>query len=673
MTKATSAVSASACIDNGPAAGDRVNRAISVTQSQPSTPPDGCYRCQQELYISFFFDGFGQTLNDIDHLSNVARLFNAHKTTDKEKGVYKLYYEGMGRRLSKERISVAASLAKNTVDKAKEFASDKVTEAGKDAAKTTGKEVFADAQSSGVGAAVKSSILHATESTKEAYKPSTLASGVISTIKDPSFIVSTLVSIGSESFPGIRDSEIAAAYLGTGFDARVEAALDDFAEVVKQAKSDTRPLKTIRVAVFGYDRGAIVARKFANELIEKKCKKDGEKVTYQGAEVTFDFMGLFDSVSSAYADSIFTKVLAPVLNFVPGEGWLARVGIKGISMIVGLAKQSLGEFDTPGEFRKIVHHVAATELRFYKQLDSPRNSKEAGNLTEIVYPGSQSDVGGGFREHEDGKSSELALVSARNMMDQAWSYGVPIRRLEELKQPKTIDIYSQLQFSKKIEIGGKFLTANDLFGAYTAILPSGKNTLEHQFLAHQMLFISWARTVYNRTQSVSKGDNLFVNTIDADVYNEIFSGNATPDFQTRADYYRSQSAGAGSAASGFGGRPQTVDDIPDPVIKQLATAWVKPQALSPEVVAFFDNFVHNTITRLNNVSLGDGVFMQLRTIEDKSRKDQVVEKAKDKVSKKVDSWLPHPDQLRSNALQKLGDAQAWSQGSQRYADPLGLN
>ena len=579
----------------------------------------------------------------------------------------------MGRLLSKERVSVAASLAKNTYNETKKFTKDKLGEAGKDAAKTAGKEIFDDARNSGVGTAVKSSILHGTESLKESYKPSTLASSVASTRKDPGFIISTLVTIGADSVPGIRDSEIAAAYLGTGFDARVEAALDDFKEIINEAKKDARPLKTIRVAVFGYDRGAVVARKFSNELIEKKCKKAGEKVTYQDAEVTFDFMGLFDSVSSAYADSIFAKVLSPILNFVPGDGWLARIGVKGLNMIVGLAKRSLGEFDTPGEFRKVVHYVAATELRFYKQLDSPRNSKEAGNLTEIVYPGSQSDVGGGFHDNEDGKSCELAHVSARNMLDQAWSYGVPLRRLDELRQLGLVTVLSEFEFDKRIAVNGRSLTVNDLFAAYATLLPTGKSTLEHQLLAHQKLFISWARIVYNRTHGVSEGANLFVNTIDAEVYNEIFSGNATPDFQGRADYYQSQSAGSVPASSGLGGKAQTVNDIPDPTIRELATAWVKPQALSPEVIAFFDNFVHNTITRLNNVSLGDGVFMQLRAIEDKSLKDQVVDKVKDKITKKINSWLPHPDQLRADALQKLSDAQAWNQGSVRNPDPLGLN
>ncbi|CAE6956961.1 DUF2235 domain-containing protein [Paraburkholderia nemoris] len=206
-------------------------------------------------------------------------------------------------------------------------------------------------------------------------------------------IVSSGISVVADSVPLIRDSEIAAGYMGTGFNARVEQALNDFKTVIARAKADPRTLKTIRVSVFGYDRGGVTARKFTNDLIGKTCKQESGKVTYEGVDVQFDFMGLFDCVSSAYADSIFTKVLSPVLTFVPGEGWIAKATAKALGVVIGLAKQSLGQFDTSPQFKKVLHYVAATELRFYKNLDSPRGSKDVSNLTEVVYPGSQSDVG----------------------------------------------------------------------------------------------------------------------------------------------------------------------------------------------------------------------------------------------------------------------------------------
>lgn len=73
-----------------PGGADRAKRAASVAAALPTTPPDGCYRCQQEIYISFFFDGFGFTSDMDGNLSNIGRLFHAHMDTDKKKGIYKL-------------------------------------------------------------------------------------------------------------------------------------------------------------------------------------------------------------------------------------------------------------------------------------------------------------------------------------------------------------------------------------------------------------------------------------------------------------------------------------------------------------------------------------------------------------------------------------------------------
>ncbi|KVU06632.1 hypothetical protein WK60_23800 [Burkholderia ubonensis] len=256
------------------------------------------------------------------------------------------------------------------------------------------------------------------------------------------------------------------------------------------------------------------------------------------------------------------------------------------------------------------------------------------------------------------------------MLDMAWAYGVPLHRVDELKEKGLRLAAREFSFQKTIQVNGKALTVNDLFRAYAALLPTGKGSLEHHLLAHQKLFISWARSVHDRTGTYSTGSNLFINMIDADIYNEIFVGAPTPGYDVRASYY--SDAEKGTVRPDLTGVKHSVDDIRDPTIRELATAWVKPVPLSPEVIAFFDNFVHNTITRANNISLGDGVFLQLRAIEDKSRKDQMVDKAKDAASKAAKKIFPNSDHIREEQLKKLQDAAVWTQGSQRYPDPLGL-
>lgn len=601
-----------------PGGADRAKRAASVAATLPVTPPDGCYRCQQEIYISFFFDGFGFTSEVDGNLSNIGKLFHAHADTDITKGVYKLYFEGMGTLLKNDPVGVGKAALGKTGEQLWDWTKEETTGAGKKGATEGVKEIAKDWKAGGYAAKVKSSMLDAFNLKKygqELKKGWTFGP----------MVVSAAVNVVADSYPPIRDSEIAAAYMGTGFDARVEKAKVLFKQIADSAKADPRPIKTIRVAMFGYDRGGIIARKFANELIEKVCKKKGAAVVYNDANVSFEYMGLVDCVSSAYADSLFTKVLSPLLSFVPVDGWVAKVTTQGLSLLVGLAKQSLGQYDTPGEFKRVTHHIAATELRFYKDLDSPRDSKESANLVEIVYPGSQADVGGGFRDGEDEKSSDLSRISARNMLNEGWSYGVPLQRLDELNAKGLLKELKQFDFKEKVNVGGKALNIGDLFTAYTAQLHAGgRAQIENQLLAHQKLFISWARIVHDRTHEPSHGDLLFVNTVDSDVYNAIFDGPGQ-QYDTRAAYYDRVDHGTEQSNAFY--QSKRVDDISDPTVRELARAWVNPIKLTPEVIAFFDHFVHNTITRLNNVSLGDGVFMQLRAIDDAGAVSRLKKKA----------------------------------------------
>ncbi|HEV3429625.1 MAG TPA: hypothetical protein VG320_17255 [Paraburkholderia sp.] len=590
-----------------PGGADRAQRAASVAKALPDSPPDGCYRCQQEITISFFFDGFGHTSGDTEELSNIGRLYLAHEPTNEKTGIYRLYIEGMGRLLSDDPTGIDGALGAKFKSEVQGFLKGQATGAAKKGATDAAKKIAADWKGGDVRGKVKSSMM-------DAFNPRKIAENLSKATTYVPMVVSSAIKVVADSYPPIRDSEIAAAYMGTGFDARVDKATILFKQIVENAKTDPRPLKTIRISMFGFDRGGVIARKFSNDLIDKVCTKKDGAVTYKGIKVQFDYMGLVDCVSSAYADSLFSKVLSPVLSFIPGEGLVAKITTKGIGVIVGLAKQSLGQYDTPGEFKRVTHHVAATELRFYKDLDSPRDSKNAANLVEIVYPGSQADVGGGFKDGEEDKSSELARVSAQNMLNEGWSYGVPLRRLDQLEAQGLFSVQKQIAFQKTVNVGGKNMNAGDLFAAYTAQLRAGgRAQLEQHMLAHQKLFVSWARGVHDRTHGPSQGDLLFVNTVDANVYNAIFDGE-TPQYDTRAAYYDRVDHGTEQSNAFY--QSKRVDDISDPTVRELATAWVKPLKLSPEVIAFFDHFVHNTITRLNNVSLGDGVFMQLRSIDD---------------------------------------------------------
>ncbi|MBR8062445.1 DUF2235 domain-containing protein [Burkholderia ambifaria] len=622
----------------------RAARAASVSTALPSAEPTPCFRCHQEIYQSFFFDGFAQSLQDDDHLSNIARLFRAHEETDNSRGIYAMYYEGMGRDLSNQTVGMIGKTASDTASALVKEAKGKfINGPAKKVASGIGKAALDGPASKTLVARGYSAIVEGINKAPETIKQNLRESLTVKKVGMD--LLPAGVGILADSIQPVRDNEYASGYMGTGFNVRFMQAITDFKANVARAQKDPREIKRIRVAVFGYDRGGILARKFANELVGKVCKQEGGKVTYDGIPVEFDFMGLFDCVATSYADSIFTKVVAPVLGVVPAEGKAISFSIKGLGMFLSLSKQTLGEYDLQKEFKSIVHHVAATELRFYKNLDSPRKSPDHANLLEIVYPGSQSDVGGGFREGDDQRSAELARVSARNMLDRAWAAGVPLKPLSQLRQTNP-RVAREFDFQKTVNVNGKNLTVNDLFAAYTAMLPKSNGPLETHFLEHQKLFVSWARHVHDRTAHESIGNNLFINTVDANVYNAVFPhGGGLPNYEGRDWYYKSQDPTSKVPQLTFGER-RTVDDISDKTVRALATAWVHPPKLSPEVIAFFDNFVHNTITRLNNVSLGDGVFMQLREIEEKGW-----------VARKTDAAKDYVEKVLANVSKNIQDAQ----------------
>ena len=299
-----------------------VQRAAAISETAPNEPPDGCFRCHQEIYISFFFDGFGHDQKiDAQHgtLSNIGRLFAA-SPDEAKKGTYKRYYEGLGARLSDEPITThtlkgnAASTAKEQV---KDVLNDKVKEIGTDPYKKAGREAL-NQRLANAGARLQDVAKESGRAAGEELK----GEKVWEKITDwRAFIKGKGVGVGftmiAETFPPIRDNEAFAAVLGTGVDKRVEKAIAEFKDIVENAQKDNRPIKHIKIAMFGYDRGALVARKFATELMEKVCKPAKGGSQYSGITVECEFMGLLDSVSSSYADTLFVKLVTAAIGAAP--------------------------------------------------------------------------------------------------------------------------------------------------------------------------------------------------------------------------------------------------------------------------------------------------------------------------------------------------------------------
>jgi len=160
----------------------------------------------------------------------------------------------------------------------------------------------------------------------------------------------------------------------------------------------------IRVAVFGFSRGAIEARSFCYWLHAAL----EEKNTLAGMPIQINFLGLFDSVASiGIADSASKTTL---LKFADGHfSWAAET----LTALPSLVK-------------KTVHYIAAHEQR----MNFPITRVKGGNVHEVLYPGVHSDVGGGYCPKEQGRGitvgQMVSQVPLLHMHKIARLAGVPL-------------------------------------------------------------------------------------------------------------------------------------------------------------------------------------------------------------------------------------------------------
>lgn len=181
------------------------------------------------------------------------------------------------------------------------------------------------------------------------------------------------------------------------------------------AKVDPGVLQNIYVSAFGFSRGAAAARVFSRWLVAL-CKLDAQllgrtDLSLAGFPVTFDFLGLFDTVAS--------------------------VGLASSSLIAdghgGWADAEVSLRHDP-EVKRCLHLVAAHEVRRSFPLDSISvNGVLDAGCEEMVFPGVHSDVGGGYMPKEQGRGQDalgadmLSRVPLAVMYREARLAGAPLK------------------------------------------------------------------------------------------------------------------------------------------------------------------------------------------------------------------------------------------------------
>ena len=96
----------------------------------------------------------------------------------------------------------------------------------------------------------------------------------------------------------LRDQLLQRAYTLGGDVARYASASTDrsFSEV-NRSLGKHRLIKQINVSIFGFSRGAALARAFCNQWLWD-CEENRGKLSYEGYPIRFVFLGLFDTVAS---------------------------------------------------------------------------------------------------------------------------------------------------------------------------------------------------------------------------------------------------------------------------------------------------------------------------------------------------------------------------------------
>jgi hypothetical protein len=334
---------------------------------------------------------------------------------------------------------------------------------------------------------------------------------------------------------------------GRGFGAQGQARLDfAFArlhEKVQQAEAraenPTNKICWIKVAVFGFSRGATTARAFCRDL-ERRCDQDagsssGWRLKQGRHPIEITFLGVFDTVASAG--------LPPSANnlsrnrFAKAAGWLTNPVGSATTALLSTPELKRLAFGQPGAdpapgladdhadwangmqigpmVKRCVHMMASHENRNSFPLDSTlyevapnsRTFAFPSTVSEVFYPGVHSDVGGGYRPGEGGcrpeRGAQLSLIPLRAMHAEAVGH-VPSRPLAAIR-----DAAEREDFALDPEGAKHFAHMLDLFETYreraaSASVPGAnlKNGFGTQLNGHMRLHYAWRfRAIRLNTQA----------------------------------------------------------------------------------------------------------------------------------------------------------------------------
>lgn len=296
---------------------------------------------------------------------------------------------------------------------------------------------------------------------------------------------------------------------------RLDWAFKGFDEAVKaaeaRAQNPTNKIISIKVSVFGFSRGATAARAFVRDLAARCQMKGGQHCLKAGDHpVELTFLGVFDTVASvglpmsanntpgATSTGMYsTETTLNVRSYNSGTATLA-FGEPGADPAPGSADGHASWADglqvpAPHFVKRCVHMVAGHEIRNSFPLDSVLDgTRYPDGVSEMVYPGAHSDVGGGYQPGEGARSAHhgemLSLIPLRAMHAAAREAGVPLQSLSALMNDRLL---VRKSFALDDEGAAKFAEMSRLFSAYMKAAGSGGRDIGKEVLAHNAWYLRW--------------------------------------------------------------------------------------------------------------------------------------------------------------------------------------
>jgi hypothetical protein len=380
----------------------------SANRDIEKAPPGPFQDCRDVVHLSFYFDGTGNNRFADDAAqkwSNVARLFFAARD-DKSNGIYRIYLAGVGTRYNASRNWAErfdSWFEDKTLGNAGGFGGDRRLDGGE---------------------------------------------GQMSDALEK-------VLLANARLEGGKAKKIADKNENEGF-AKLSEALGNH-----------RLIKAINFSVFGFSRGAALARAFTNRVSEQMQWAGASQYKYHGVDARINFLGVFDTVASFG---------------LPGTNW---GGWKSKDLTI------------PPHVESCHHYAAGHELRFSFPVDLVRDrGLYHGNKLEKVYPGVHSDVGGGYESGKQGRTDLLSRVPLADMQVAAIDHGARINSVAVLRK-------TNAPIAKLLAVDDA--TLKD-YQAYMTATGGQAGTVEARMRRHMEHYFAYRGTQY-RKKAGTAGDN----------------------------------------------------------------------------------------------------------------------------------------------------------------------